>query len=75
MSDRTASKEIPRIMMISTHGYVAADPPLGAPDTGGQVVYVIELSKKMGQFGYAVDIWTENSRINRKSKRSTKTSV
>lgn len=47
-----------RIMMISTHGYVAADPPLGAPDTGGQVVYVLEISKKMGQFGYAVDIWT-----------------
>ncbi len=47
-----------RIMMISTHGYVAADPPLGAPDTGGQVVYVIELSKKIAQFGYKVDIWT-----------------
>jgi mannosylfructose-phosphate synthase len=47
-----------RIMMISTHGYVAADPPLGAPDTGGQVVYVLELAKKLGQFGYKVDIWT-----------------
>jgi mannosylfructose-phosphate synthase len=50
--------EIPRIMMISTHGYVAADPPLGAPDTGGQVVYVLELAKKLGQFGYKVDLWT-----------------
>ncbi len=47
-----------RIMMISTHGYVAAEPPLGAPDTGGQVVYVLELAKKLGQFGYKVDIWT-----------------
>ncbi len=47
-----------RIMMISTHGYVAAEPPLGAPDTGGQVVYVIELSKKLAQFGNKVDIWT-----------------
>lgn len=47
-----------RIMMISTHGYVAAEPPLGAPDTGGQVVYVLELAKKLGQFGYEVDIWT-----------------
>ncbi|MDY7030074.1 MAG: glycosyltransferase, partial [Spirochaetota bacterium] len=45
-------------MMISTHGYIAAEPPLGAPDTGGQVVYVLELSKKLGQFGYKVDIWT-----------------
>ncbi len=47
-----------RIAMVSTHGYVAAHPPLGAPDTGGQVVYVIELSKKLAQLGYKVDIWT-----------------
>ena len=44
--------------MVSTHGYVAADPPLGMPDTGGQVVYVLELSKKLAQLGYKVDIWT-----------------
>jgi mannosylfructose-phosphate synthase len=44
--------------MVSTHGYVAAHPPLGAVDTGGQVVYVLELSKKLAQLGYAVDIWT-----------------
>jgi len=44
--------------MISIHGYVAATPPLGAADTGGQVVYVIELSKKLAQLGYLVDIWT-----------------
>ena len=47
-----------RIAMISTHGYVAAEPPLGAPDTGGQVVFVLELSKKLAQLGYKVDIWT-----------------
>ncbi len=47
-----------RIAMISTHGYVAAEPPLGMPDTGGQVVYVLELSKKLAQLGYQVDIWT-----------------
>ncbi len=44
-----------RIMMISSHGYVAAEPPLGAPDTGGQVVYVLELSKVLGRLGYHVD--------------------
>ena len=44
--------------MVSTHGYVAAVPPLGAADTGGQVVYVIELSKKFAQLGFEVDIWT-----------------
>lgn len=49
---------LPRIAMVSTHGYVAAAPPLGAADTGGQVVYVLELSKKLTQLGYEVDIWT-----------------
>jgi mannosylfructose-phosphate synthase len=47
-----------RIAMVSTHGYVGSDPPLGAADTGGQVVYVLELSKKLAQLGYEVDIWT-----------------
>lgn len=49
---------LPRIGMVSTHGYVAAIPPLGAADTGGQVVYVIELSKKLAQLGFEVDIYT-----------------
>jgi mannosylfructose-phosphate synthase len=48
----------PRIGMVSTHGYVGAEPPLGAADTGGQVVYVLELSKKFAQLGCDVDIWT-----------------
>ena len=47
-----------RIAMVSTHGYVAAQPPLGAADTGGQVVYVLELAKKLAQLGFEVDIWT-----------------
>ena len=49
---------LPRIAMVSTHGYVAPIPPLGEADTGGQVVYVLELSKKLAQLGYEVDIWT-----------------
>ena len=48
----------PRIALVSTHGYVSANPPLGAADTGGQVVYVLELAKKLAQLGYHVDIWT-----------------
>lgn len=52
------SGTLPRVAMVSTHGYVAANPPLGAADTGGQVVFVLELSKKLAQLGYAVDIWT-----------------
>src|SRR5437588_6271484 len=53
-----AQSSLPRMAMVSTHGYVAAEPPLGAADTGGQVVYVLELSKKLAQLGYEVDIWT-----------------
>ena len=53
-----STSTLPRIAMVSTHGYVAAHPPLGAADTGGQVVYVLELSKKLAQLGYEVDIWT-----------------
>jgi mannosylfructose-phosphate synthase len=53
-----AQSTLPRIGMVSTHGYVAAEPPLGAADTGGQVVYVLELAKKLAQLGFEVDIWT-----------------
>lgn len=46
------------ILMMSIHGYVAADPPLGKPDTGGQVVYVLELAKRFSRLGYNVDLVT-----------------
>jgi len=58
MLEPNLKSSLPRIGMVSTHGYVAANPPLGAADTGGQVVYVLELSKKLAQLGYEVDIWT-----------------
>ncbi|MEM6332938.1 MAG: glycosyltransferase [Planctomycetota bacterium] len=54
MTDQPAK----RIMQISTHGYVSADIEFGMPDTGGQVVYVLELSKCLARFGYQVDIFT-----------------
>ncbi|HUT13225.1 MAG TPA: glycosyltransferase [Thermoguttaceae bacterium] len=44
--------------MISTHGYVSAAPEFGKPDTGGQVVYVLELSKCLARMGYRVDVLT-----------------
>lgn len=47
-----------RIMMISTHGYVAANPELGKPDTGGQVVYILELARCLGRMGLQIDIYT-----------------
>jgi mannosylfructose-phosphate synthase len=58
MAELLFDSSLPRIAMVSTHGYVAAEPPLGAADTGGQVVYVLELAKKLAQLGYEVDIWT-----------------
>ena len=53
-----AIKPKDRIMMISTHGYVSTNPEFGMPDTGGQVVYVLELSKCLARMGYRVDILT-----------------
>lgn len=44
--------------MPSLHGYVAAEPELGRPDTGGQVVFVLELAKQLRELGYDVDIVT-----------------
>lgn len=46
------------ILMLSLHGYVAAEPELGKPDTGGQVVFVLELAKRFSRLGYQVDIVT-----------------
>ncbi len=46
------------ICMLSTHGYVASQPQLGQPDTGGQVVYVLECAKALRMLGYQVDVVT-----------------
>ncbi|MFC1592907.1 glycosyltransferase [Candidatus Omnitrophota bacterium] len=47
-----------RILMISTHGYFENKPSFGRADTGGQIVFVIELSKALAKLGYKVDILT-----------------
>lgn len=59
-SERPAMTATPTgsILMLSTHGYVAAEPELGLPDTGGQVVFVLELAKQLAEMGYRVDIVT-----------------
>ncbi len=44
--------------MVSTHGYFDPEPQLGRTDTGGQVVFVLELSKAMATHGIKVDIIT-----------------
>ena len=55
--DRSPSR---RVLMISTHGYVAATPEFGKPDTGGQVVYVLELSRCLARMGFEVDVLTRH---------------
>ncbi len=46
------------ILMMSLHGYVAGEPELGLPDTGGQVVFVLELAKQFAALGHRVDVVT-----------------
>lgn len=46
------------LLVMSLHGYVGANPQLGKPDTGGQVVFVLELSRHLAELGYRVDIVT-----------------
>ena len=38
-----------RVAMLSTHGYFDPVPQLGRTDTGGQVVYVLELAKALSK--------------------------
>ena len=44
--------------MLSTHGYFDPVPQLGRTDTGGQVVYVLELAKALSRLGIEADIYT-----------------
>jgi mannosylfructose-phosphate synthase len=52
------NQQINNIMMISLHGYVAGEPELGKPDTGGQVVYVLEMAKRFSRLGRRIDLIT-----------------
>lgn len=52
------AQPIGSLLMISLHGYVAGSPELGKPDTGGQVVFVLELAKRFARLGYQVDVMT-----------------
>lgn len=47
-----------RICFLNPQGYLEASPPLGKTDTGGQIVYVLELAKALGRQGVEVDIVT-----------------
>ena len=52
------SGNLKNICMLSTHGYFDPVPQLGRTDTGGQVVYVLELAKALTTCGINVDIYT-----------------
>ena len=50
--------KIKNICMLSTHGYFDPVPQLGRTDTGGQVVYVLQLAKALFKSKIKVDIYT-----------------
>ena len=56
--NRETSDVIGSIAHLSTHGYVDPVPQLGRTDTGGQVVYVLQLAKALSTLGIRVDIYT-----------------
>jgi mannosylfructose-phosphate synthase len=45
-----------RVLMVSTHGYWSDPPPAGATDTGGQTLYVLQISKEWARAGRQVII-------------------
>lgn len=53
-----SKKNFKSIALLSTHGYFDPVPKLGRTDTGGQVVYVLEMAKAMAKKGIKVDIYT-----------------
>lgn len=56
---------IKNVCMLSTHGYFDPVPQLGITDTGGQVVYVLQLAKALSAHNIKVDIitrWFDRSR-------------
>ena len=50
--------KIKNICMLSTHGYFDPVPQVGRTDTGGQVVYVLQLAKALSTGKIKVDIYT-----------------
>lgn len=52
------NSQISNVCMLSTHGYFDPVPQLGRTDTGGQVLYVLQLAKALAKRGIGVDIYT-----------------
>ncbi len=64
--------KIKSIAMLTVHGYVDPKPILGKTDTGGQVTYVLELSKALAEKGIKVDIYTRKFQGKKAVERVTK---
>lgn len=56
--DKKKQNKINRICMLNPQGYLDDPPPLGKTDTGGQIVYVLELAKALAKKRVKVDIIT-----------------
>lgn len=65
----SATERFRSICTLTSHGHLDPMPKLGRTDTGGQVVYVLELSKalsRLGHHGTAEDlrifqsVWTDH---------------
>ncbi len=55
---RNSASERPKVALITNHGYPAPDLPIGgAPDTGGQNVYVHNLAESLEALGFDVTIF------------------
>jgi glycosyltransferase involved in cell wall biosynthesis len=55
---RTTDASRPRIALVTNHGYAGIDIPVGgAPDTGGQNIYVNSLADALDQVGFDVTIF------------------
>lgn len=52
------NKNISRVCLLNPQGYVSHPAPLGKTDTGGQIVYILEVAKALGKKGIKVDIIT-----------------
>jgi len=58
MVSQQGKSKLKRVCMLSTHGYFDPVPHLGQTDTGGQVVYVLQLAKALAVNDMKVDIYT-----------------
>ena len=58
MLDQDSFKQRPRVAHITNHGYAGVEVPYGgAPDTGGQNVYVNFIVETMAELGYHVTVF------------------